>query len=342
VAIIVPIGVVVLAGIILGIVLGKRRKDGKKLWCKRSDSESEVNDSVLNPVSLLNESKEENQLPSTIKQKKHNANTISQVLPANMIIKYSDLKFKKELGSGDFGKVYEGEWNKSRVAIKVNTSNDLESFYKEAELMLNLRPHPNVVQTLGYCEKDNNLVVVVEYCDGGSLDKTLFDSDVKLSKKDQINIIWNIAKGIYHLHVNNIIHRDLAARNILIARDVPKISDFGMSRRVKEVQQHSQTKTTLGPLRWMAPESLKKLIYNEKTDVWSFGILCWEIICQSEPHLEVNPLDVGGKIRDDYLTPTIPENCDSQLRELMLECWNPLPEKRPDMKIICDRLESMV
>lgn len=62
----------------------------------------------------------------------------------------------------------------------------------------------------------------------------------------------------------------------------------------------------------------------------------------SEPHLEVNPLYVGGKIRDDYLTPTIPENCDSQLRELMMECWNPLPEKRPDMKIICDRLESMV
>lgn len=110
-------------------------------------------------------------------------------------------------------------------------------------LTSNLRPHPNVVQTLGYCQESDKLVVVVEFCEGGnlpkifnrklwysnvsllgSLDKKLFDENDFVSPIDQFNLIWNIAKGVYHLHENKIIHRDLAARNILLAHGVPKIS----------------------------------------------------------------------------------------------------------------------
>jgi predicted Ser/Thr protein kinase len=304
----IPIGLALIAGIVVLIIMLQRRKK-----------------------------KKQSQLLST----RENNQRLSQVLPSNMIINFKDLTFGTELGSGDFGKVYEGEWHKSKVAIKVNTSGDLESFYNEAELMLNLRPHPNVVQTLGYCQESDKLVVVVEFCDGGSLDKKLFDENDFVSPIDQFNLIWNIAKGVYHLHENKIIHRDLAARNILLSHGVPKISDFGLSRKVEQVQKHSQTKATLGPIRWMAPESLRSPIYDEKTDVWSFGIVCWEIVCRQEPHLNEDPLSIGGKIRDECFTPLIPDDCNPKIKQLMKDCWNPNPEDRPDIKSICDRLEKI-
>jgi predicted Ser/Thr protein kinase len=304
----IPIGLALIAGIVVLIIMLQRRKK-----------------------------KKQSQLLST----RENNQRLSQVLPSNMVINFKDLKFGTELGSGDFGKVFQGEWHKSKVAIKVNTSGDLESFYNEAELMLNLRPHPNVVQTLGYCQESDKLVVVVEFCEGGSLDKKLFDENDFVSPIDQFNLIWNIAKGVYHLHENKIIHRDLAARNILLAHGVPKISDFGLSRKVEQVQKHSQTKTTLGPIRWMAPESLRSPIYNEKTDVWSFGIVCWEIVCRQEPHLNEDPLSIGGKIRDECFTPLIPDDCNPKIKQLMKDCWNPNPEDRPDIKSICDRLEKI-
>jgi len=178
-------------------------------------------------------------------------------------------------------------------------------------------------------------VIVMEYCAGGSLDRILFDSNLKLSDEHKIRLVRGIAAGMLHLHEHNIVHRDLAARNILLTGSGdPKISDFGMSR-ILQKEEEGKTKKNLGPIRWMAPESLSQGTYSKKSDVWSFGIVVYEIVARREPHTEVNPLEVGLLIRDQHLTPKIPINCPPILRTLMQLCWQADPNQRPSFTEIC-------
>ena len=127
-----------------------------------------------------------------------------------------------------------------------------------------LRPHPNVVQMLGVSSDGPYPVMILEYCDGGSLDSKLFDMSKVWTVADQLRTVTGIAKGLYHLHKNQIIHRDISARNILMNFNQPKISDFGMSRFVADTKKGSTTKSNIGPIRWMAPESLKNQSYSTK------------------------------------------------------------------------------
>jgi serine/threonine protein kinase len=179
---------------------------------------------------------------------------------------------------------------------------------------------------------------MLEYCAGGSLDKYLFGTDIQLTEETTISLVAGIAKGMLHLHKNNIIHRDLAARNILLTEaKQPKISDFGMSRLLQQ-QQEGKTNTNVGPLRWMAPESLADRTYSTKSDVWTFGIVVWEIVAKQEPHLDQDPLNVGKLIRDEFLVPKIPSQCPPILAEIMQMCWKPKPDERPDFEEICKLL----
>jgi len=167
----------------------------------------------------------------------------------------------------------------------------------EIRLMVELPSHPNVVRLFGVSLEQQQLpVIVMEYCEGGSLDKLLFESNVKLSDDYKIRLVRGIAAGMLHLHKHNIIHRDLAARNILLtASGDPKISDFKMSRVL--VRDEGKTKSNLGPVCWMAPESLAHNSYSKKTDVWTFGVVVYEIVAQSEPHKDKDIIDVALKIR---------------------------------------------
>eukprot|EP00029_Vermamoeba_vermiformis_P009922 TRINITY_DN510_c0_g3_i1.p1 TRINITY_DN510_c0_g3~~TRINITY_DN510_c0_g3_i1.p1 ORF type:complete len:1064 (+),score=137.54 TRINITY_DN510_c0_g3_i1:207-3398(+) len=252
-------------------------------------------------------------------------------------VPYSDLKFKTELGAGAYGKVFIGEWQLVKVALKINTSATGDDFAREAKLMVELRPHPNVVQMLGVSSDGPYPVMILEFCDGGSLDDKLFNLSHTITAQQQIDIVLGIAKGLYHLHKNNIVHRDLAVRNILMNNNAPKISDFGLSRQVGE-QQKGTTKSNVGPVRWMAPESLKKMVYSTKSDVWTFGIVVYEIVARREPHSEADQMAIGLEIRDRGVTPSIPSNCEPVLAEIMKQCWRMDPEERPTMEQICDIL----
>jgi serine/threonine protein kinase len=99
------------------------------------------------------------------------------------------------------------------------------------------------------------------------------------------------------------------------------------------------TKSNIGPIRWMAPESLSFNEYSKASDIWSFGIVVWEIITRKEPHTDIDPIEVGVRIRDEHLVPPIPEDCDPMWRDLMLKCWNTDPEQRPTFDDICDEIE---
>jgi serine/threonine protein kinase len=205
-----------------------------------------------------------------------------------------------------------------------------------------LPPHPNVIQMFGICELEQELVLVLEYCNGGSLDHLLFYDQRRLSitNDQKMELVQGIARGVLHLHKHNIVHRDLAARNILLASSgIPKLSDFGTSR-ILEKSDYGQTKTNIGPVCWMAPESIALKAYSKKSDVWSFGIVVYEIVAQCEPHKDRNILEVAVAIRDRGLTPKIPDHCPPLLREIMEMCWKKDPNERPNFETIYAMLSS--
>jgi serine/threonine protein kinase len=109
--------------------------------------------------------------------------------------------------------------------------------------------------------------------------------------------------------------------------------------RLLQTEDEGKTKANVGPIRWMAPESLANQTYSKKSDVWSFGIVVYEIVARREPHTDADPLLVGALIRDQHLTPKIPDECPPILRELMQVFWQADPNRRPSFKEICRLLD---
>jgi serine/threonine protein kinase len=247
-------------------------------------------------------------------------------------ISFKEIVVEKKIGEGSYGRMFLAKWNEAPVALKFcRNKGSVDDFISEIKIFIELPPHPNVVQMFGISLDGPQPVIVMEYCSGGSLDQLLFDKqgEQTITNERKIELVRGIARGALHLHKHNIVHRDLAARNILITSGGdPKIADFGMSR-ILEHTDEGKTKSGVGPLCWMAPESIATRIYSKKSDVWSFGIVVYEIVAQCEPHKNMNVLDVAVAIRDHGLTPKIPDNCPSLLREVMEMCWKKEPSERP-------------
>jgi hypothetical protein len=164
-------------------------------------------------------------------------------------LRYDDLEVGEELGSGSFGSVYKGVYKDRDVAIKVSkpgAAEGVREFLREAEVMMTLTSHPNVLQLVGVCTHGGSALVVLEFVAGGSLDKVLQKTGVP--QEHLKRVIHQICSGLKHLHGHNLIHRDLACRNILCDRDdsgqiIPKIADFGMSRLVEAENKRGKTAT---------------------------------------------------------------------------------------------------
>jgi predicted Ser/Thr protein kinase len=269
--------------------------------------------------------------------------SLNQIASKDRFIDFKELKLSTEIGKGAYGVVMLGTWRSTRVAVKLckNVQNQNE-FVKEALLMTDLRPHPNLVQMLGVSVNGNFPAIVMEFCPGGSLDKFLANKNNSLSRKEQFKLVKGIAAGMLHLHLSNIVHRDLAARNVLLGEgNVPKLSDFGMSRVMSLGEDEQHTQNTFGPIRWMAPESFKNpVVYSKMSDVWSFGIVVYEIVSRQIPHQHEDTIDLAVQIRDKGKTPIIPEDCDPLLKKLMLACWQFDPRQRPTFEQIVKMIEA--
>ncbi|KAJ9139598.1 hypothetical protein P3X46_030318 [Hevea brasiliensis] len=273
------------------------------------------------------------------------------------VIKNEDLEELRELGSGTFGTVYYGKWRGSDVAIKrlkkicfTGRSSEEErltlEFWKEAEILSKLQ-HPNVVAFYGVVQDGPGgaLATVTEYMVDGSLRHVLLKKDRYLDRRKRLLIAMDAAFGMEYLHSKNIVHFDLKCDNLLVnlkdpQRPICKVGDFGLSKIKRNTLVSGGVR---GTLPWMAPELLNgnSNKVSEKVDVFSFGIVLWEILTGEEPYANMHYGAIIGGIVNNTLRPTIPSFCDPEWKRLMEQCWAPNPAARPSFTEIAGRLRVM-
>ncbi|PRQ35832.1 putative dual-specificity kinase TKL-Pl-4 family [Rosa chinensis] len=248
---------------------------------------------------------------------------------------------------GAFGKLYRGTYNGEDVAIKIleRPENDPEKaqimeqqFQQEVKMLATLK-HPNIVRFIGGCRKPMVWCIVTEYAKGGSVRQFLMRRQsrsvpLKLAVKQALDV----ARGMAYVHGLGLIHRDLKSDNLLIFSDKSiKIADFGVARI--EVQTEGMTPET-GTYRWMAPEMIQHRPYTQKVDVYSFGIVLWELITGMLPFSKMTAVQAAFAVVNKGVRPIIPADCLTVLGEIMTRCWDPNPDARPPFTDVVRMLES--
>lgn len=248
-------------------------------------------------------------------------------------IPYTDFELGAFLGRGSFGVVFHAKWNGINVAVKSVGSRSGRGVPKEVVLLSKVQ-HPNIIDFYGYSESNSHIFLVMEYADCGSLYDIIHRyhpqyGAVEYSPAHVLNWSLQCAEAMDYLHTRRpkIIHRDLKPSNVLLSRDceVVKICDFGEARTI-------QTEMTAGsgtPL-WMAPEVINGTNYTEKCDVYSFGIVLWEMIYRKKPFhdLEVEGQGIFLAVYKG-LRPTPLDDIPWSLRNLITSCWDEYPKDRP-------------
>ncbi|XP_024973886.1 serine/threonine-protein kinase STY17-like isoform X2 [Cynara cardunculus var. scolymus] len=255
----------------------------------------------------------------------------------------SMLKFENKVASGTFGDLYKGTYCSQEVAIKVLKperidSDMLKEFSQEVFIMRKIR-HKNVVQFIGACTEPTKLCIVTEFMARGSIYNFLHKQNGSFKLPLLLKMAIDISKGMSYLHQNNIIHRDLKTANLLMdEHEVVKVADFGVAR----VQTQSGVMTAeTGTYRWMAPEVIEHKPYDHKADVFSFGIVLWELLTGEVPYSYLTPLQAAVGVVQQGLRPTIPKQTHPKLTELLDSCWQQNPASRPDFTQILDKLKQL-
>ncbi|KAM4704109.1 proto-oncogene tyrosine-protein kinase receptor Ret [Rhinophrynus dorsalis] len=287
-----------------------------------------------------------------------------------------NLVLGKTLGEGEFGKVVKatafrlkGKAGYTTVAVKMlkesASQSELRDLLSEFNLLKQVN-HPHVIKLYGACTQDGPLYLIVEYAKYGSLRSFLRESrkvgpsslggdsnrnssyldnpdERALTMGDLISFAWQISRGMQYLAEMKLVHRDLAARNVLVAEGRKmKISDFGLSRDVYEEDSYVKRSKGRIPVKWMAIESLFDHIYTTQSDVWSFGVLLWEIVTLGgNPYPGIAPERLFNLLKTGYRMEK-PENCSDEMYNLMLKCWKQEPDKRPTFGEISKELEKMM
>lgn len=259
---------------------------------------------------------------------------------AGWVIKEKDLQLGELLGKGEFGDVRLGTLREQKVAVKIlkDSSKTAQSYLAEASVMTSLK-HQNLVQLLGVVFRDQSVFIVTEFMGKGSLvDYLRSRGRLHVTKKDQINFATDTCSGMAYLESKHVVHRDLAARNVLISEDgVAKLSDFGLAR-----EESFNVEGGKFPIKWTAPEALRfNVKFSNKSDMWSFGILLWEIYSFGRvPYPRIPLADVVKHVEKGYRMEA-PESCPAEVYEIMREAWNSEPENRPTFIEVLSRLEVL-
>ncbi|XP_025152856.1 uncharacterized protein LOC105191510 isoform X5 [Harpegnathos saltator] len=279
------------------------------------------------------------------------SSVIDKVQPIE--INFEELQLEEVIGVGGFGKVYRGFWKGREVAVKAarqdpdeEPSVTLENVRQEAKLFWLLK-HENIVQLEGVCIKMPNMCLVMEYARGGSLNRVL--SGRKIRPDVLVDWAIQIARGMDYLHNKapiSLIHRDLKSSNVLLSEPIEnddlqyktlKITDFGLAREVYKTTRMSAA----GTYAWMAPEVIKKSTFSKASDVWSYGVLLWELLTGEIPYKGIDTLAIAYGVAVNKLTLPIPSTCPQPWRYLMEECWASDSHARPGFAEILIALEEV-
>ncbi|KAG7197801.1 hypothetical protein KM043_001615 [Ampulex compressa] len=274
-----------------------------------------------------------------------------------------------------------GTLGPTTVAVKTlkedACASELADLLSEYQLLKEAQ-HPNVIRLLGACTGAGGPVyLIIEFAEFGSLRNYLRRSrhlesegrtpctssllstspsiarvefrcvepvtDYAIAPRDILGFAWQISKGMAYLADIKLVHRDLAARNVLLAAGkVCKISDFGLTRDVYEDDAYLKRSKGRVPVKWMAPESLADHVYTSKSDVWSFGVLLWELVTLgASPYPGVDVHNLYGLLKAGYRMER-PANCSQQLYKLMVSCWHQEPAMRPSFKELTGHWERML
>ncbi|KAK3510581.1 hypothetical protein QTP70_011379 [Hemibagrus guttatus] len=264
----------------------------------------------------------------------------------------SRIRIERVIGAGEFGEVCSGRLRtpgKKEIPVAIKTlkggytERQRRDFLREASIMGQF-DNPNIIRLEGVVTKSRPVMIVVEYMENGSLDSFLRKHDGHFTVIQLVGMLRGIASGMMYLSDIGYVHRDLAARNILVDDNlVCKVSDFGLSRVLEDDPEASYT-TTGGkiPIRWTAPEAIQYRKFSSASDVWSYGIVMWEVMSYGErPYWEMSNQDVILSIEEGYRLPA-PMGCPVALHQLMVHCWQKERSRRPRFHDILGFLDKLI
>uniref|UniRef100_A0A672MB47 Tyrosine-protein kinase n=1 Tax=Sinocyclocheilus grahami TaxID=75366 RepID=A0A672MB47_SINGR len=255
----------------------------------------------------------------------------------------SELTFMKELGSGQFGVVRLGKWRaQHKVAIKTINEGAMsdDDFIEEAKIMTRLC-HPKLVQLYGVCVTQRPICIVTEFMENGCLLHFLRQHSRTLGRVQLLFMCQDICEGMEYLEQSSFIHRDLAARNCLVnERNAVKVCDFGMTRYVLD-NQYTSSMGSRFPVKWSPPEVLHFSKFSNKSDVWSFGVLMWEVFSEGKTPFEncsnlevVEKVTQGGRLYR-------PHRASAHIYNIMYRCWHERPHGRPPFSELLQNIRQI-
>uniref|UniRef100_A0A672RR89 receptor protein-tyrosine kinase n=1 Tax=Sinocyclocheilus grahami TaxID=75366 RepID=A0A672RR89_SINGR len=267
-------------------------------------------------------------------------------------IDVSCITIERVIGAGEFGEVCSGLLRlpgkrEIPVAIKTlkagYTEKQRRDFLGEASIMGQF-DHPNIIHLKGVVTKSKPVMIITEYMENGSLDTFLKKNDGQFTVIQLVGMLRGIASGMRYLSEMGYVHRDLAARNILVNSNlVCKVSDFGLSRVLEDDPEAAYT--TRGgkiPIRWTAPEAIAYRKFTSASDVWSYGVVMWEVTSYGErPYWEMSNQDVIKAVEENYRLPG-PMDCPTALYHLMMDCWQKDRNSRPKFEEIVSLLDKLI
>ncbi|XP_070705577.1 ephrin type-A receptor 7 isoform X1 [Pempheris klunzingeri] len=349
IAVVAVAGTIILVFMVFGFIIGRRYAlagpiDSPLLHCGYSKADQEGDEELYFQFKFPGTKTYID--PETYEDPNRAVHQFAKELDASCI------KIERVIGAGEFGEVCSGRLKlpgKRDVSVAIKTlkvgytEKQRRDFLCEASIMGQF-DHPNVVHLEGVVTRGKPVMIVIEYMENGSLDSFLRKHDGQFTVIQLVGMLRGIAAGMRYLSDMGYVHRDLAARNILVNSNlVCKVSDFGLSRVIDDDPEAVYT-TTGGkiPVRWTAPEAIQYRKFTSASDVWSYGIVMWEVMSYGErPYWDMSNQDVIKAIEEGYRLPA-PMDCPPGLHQLMLDCWQKDRAERPKFDQIVGILDKMI